>query len=55
MENSDRRDERREAHGNLNKLLRYGINVNRTSLVHLLLGESSKDSFSFRVIVHAER
>jgi hypothetical protein len=39
--NSDRRDKRREALGNLNKRLLYCVNVNRTSLDHLLLGRNA--------------
>jgi hypothetical protein len=36
-----KRDKRREALGNSDKRLLYCVNVNRTSLDHLLLGESA--------------
>jgi hypothetical protein len=37
--NSERRDKRREALGNLTSASSYYFNVNRTSLDHLLLGK----------------
>jgi hypothetical protein len=38
---SDRRDKKREALGNLTSASHYYVNVNRTSLDHLLLGRSA--------------
>jgi hypothetical protein len=41
LEDSGRLDKRREAPGKTHKRLFYCVNVNRTSLDHLLLGESA--------------
>jgi hypothetical protein len=39
--NCDRRDKRRETLGNLTSASLYCVNVNRTSLDHLLLGRNA--------------
>jgi len=39
--NSDRRNKKREALGNLTSASSYYVNVNRTSLDHLLLGRNA--------------